>query len=100
MDPLIASLILFAGLVLMAAVMTTLAVTRTPGSLPKQPKAEGPVTALPVTIFCPQREAMARVGIGLDRGGRGAELTVLQCEHFPYGPIACDLECLGASIAA
>lgn len=104
MDPVIASLILFAGLILVASVTTGLVVTSGPGPARSLPVVERHSSlsdaAVLVSIFCPKTDASANVGVGIDEGGPAPDLTVLQCERFPAGPVTCDMECLTASIAA
>lgn len=115
MDPLIASLILFAGLVLVAASMTALVVTGSPGSHPipeTRPRPETTsaagaaqpgrprVTAVPVSIFCPDRVAPASVRLGVTPREESPGLTVLRCEYFEDGPVTCDMSCLSATVAA
>lgn len=115
MDPLIASLILFAGLILVAASMTALVVTESPGSrglrqtltLPEPLSAAAEavparpgVSAVPVSIFCPDRVAPASVRLGVTPREESPALTVLQCEYFEDGPVTCDMSCLTATVAA
>ncbi|NIP57926.1 MAG: hypothetical protein GWN82_08580 [Gemmatimonadetes bacterium] len=115
MDPLIASLILFAGLILVAASMTALVVTESPGSRALRETRSRPrpvaaadeveparprVTAVPISIFCPDRVAPASVRLGVTPREQSPALTVLQCEYFEDGPVTCDMSCLSATVAA
>lgn len=113
MDPLMASLILFAGLIVVAASLTALAVTGSPappmtvGEAEVGPSASPPSDAsrpaaegVPVAIFCPTEAAPASVRLGVDGGVNPTALTVLQCEHFGAGPVTCEMDCLSATIAA
>lgn len=112
MDALIASLVLFAGLILMAAAGTALLAAgarglRSPAReepSQSQPRiGEEPLradSAVPVSIFCPETGTPAGVMLAVDRAEEPARLTVLGCERFPDGPPTCGMECLPEPVAA
>lgn len=104
MDPLIASLILFAGLILVAAAGTSIAVAE---GAPEQtavpvPKPEAPAydPSVAVAIFCPRDREPVDIRLGIDRSDVLPVLTVLQCERFGDEPITCDMGCLEAPLPA
>lgn len=107
MAPIVASLILFAALLLVASAATGAAWT-SPGEPRLAPSAERlpaaaaaeRVQAVPVAIACPREERPLQVVLGIDPGLRTPALTVLSCEHFGGGEVACDMACLGAPVPA
>jgi len=47
-----------------------------------------------VSICCPNRGVPSSIRLGVDTNGRSGMLTVYRCEHFPAGPLGCDMDCL------
>jgi len=106
MAPIVAPLILFTALLLVAAAATGAAWT-SPGELRLASSAERlpaaaaePVQAVPVAISCPQEDRALQVVLGIDPRLGTPGFTVLTCEHFGTGEVTCDMACLGAPVPA
>lgn len=101
MEPLVASLILFAGLILVAGSMTGVAVSGTPRSLPVVNEGRLPAPSpVSLSVLCPETREVADVRLGVDAAGSPLDLTVLACEYFDDGPVTCEMACLGAPVPA
>ena len=56
-----------------------------------------PTKTIPMRLWCPVAATLTRVGVtkAVDR-----RLTVVSCDRFPDGPVACDSRCVAEMLVA